>query len=617
MAALLEKAFDQYRRGDHKIALATLRRVLQQERRNLNAHLLAGTIHEQQGNLLEAAGFFLSAVPFSGERRREIGLRAASHFLAVGASDKALAALLALHPHLPDDVDVVHGLCSLYRDAGDYRAALPFARKLGEIGREFGNWLNAGIVLSGLGLADEALPLLARAVAEKPDERLAVSELFWCAANACDFETTEAMRVKLEAAYAAEGDSADIRENAFRPLVWSGSEAYHLAAARRTASVMFPPVNPERPPRRDVSGRRIRIGYVSSDFFEHATMALFLGVLEAHDRTAFEVFAFDHTAVENRVGPVRARFEAAVEHVVDILPLDDEAAATLIRKTGIDILVDLKGFTQGNRLGIFCRRPAPVQVTYLGFPGSVAGVGIDYAVTDAIVTPPSSEPFYEERLLRMPAAYQSNDASRPRVERSGARAAEGLPETGIVIAAFHQPQKIRADVISAQMAVLSGVPGSVLWLMEQAPATAQRLRAAAQRHGVAAERLIFAPKRPIADHLARLAEADLAFDTAPYNGHTTTSDALWCGVPVITWRGTSFAGRVSESLLTAVGLPDLVAADLPAAIDLAITLANDPTRRSALRDHLLAARDTAPLFDTTGFTRALEGHYREIAGERA
>ncbi|MBB4064468.1 putative O-linked N-acetylglucosamine transferase (SPINDLY family) [Gellertiella hungarica] len=303
---------------------------------------------------------------------------------------------------------------------------------------------------------------------------------------------------------------------------------------------------------------------------------------------------------------MRERALAAVEHYVDILPLDDDGAAAEIRRRGIDILVDLKGFTQGGRLGIFARRPAPVQVSYLGFPGSVAGVGIDYAIADAVVAPASSDAVYEEKIVRLPRCYQSNDNRRPRPERPAARAGLGLPEEGIVFAAFHQAPKIRADAFAAWMEILRRVEASVLWLGPQEEAAAQNLRRAAQASGIAPERLVIAPKMPMADHLARLAAADIALDCTPCNGHTTTSDALWAGVPVVTVRGTSFAGRVSESLLQSVGLPELVADDLDAFVRLTDALARDGNRLSVLRHHLLAARDRAPLFDTAGLTRDLE-----------
>lgn len=612
MSALLDKAKQQFNRGDYKIALATLRRLISQEKRNPDGYILAATIHEQQGNREQAAAFYADAIPLTPTLKREVGFRAASHFLAIGLGERALAALVALHRFLPDDADVNHGICSILREAGRYPEAAPFALKLAAIGTSFDNLLNAGIVLSGLGRYEEAYPALLKAHAENPDERLALSELFWCAGNLCDFAIADALQARIEQAYRREGPAADIRENAFRAVTWSADEAYHAAVARRTAAALFPPVAETAATPPSVAGRRIRIGYVSADFCEHATMALFAGVLESHDRTAFEIFGICHTPENARHGAMRARFLQSVDHCVDILALNDDAAAEKIRQSGIDILVDLKGFTQGSRLGIFCRRPAPVQVTYLGFPGSVAGVGIDYALTDAIVTPDSSIPHYQEKLLRLPASYQCNDAGREPVSRTGTRAEHGLPDAAMVFSSFNQAQKIRGPVFAAWMRILAGVDGSVLWIGDQLPAIRANLQKAAAAAGIDPARIVFAAKKPMAEHLRRLTQADIGLDTAPYNGHTTTSDALWCGVPVLTWKGTSFAGRVSESLLRAVGLPELVAADIDGFVHSAIALAHDRDRLSGLHDHLIAARRTAPLFDTMALTRAIEAHFRQL-----
>ncbi len=614
MAALLEKAMQQYQRGDLKIALATVRRLLEKERRNLNGHLLAGTIHEQQGNLFEAARFFASAVPLSADRKREIGLRAAVHFISAGAPEKALACLLELYPAMPDDIDVNHGICSLLREAGRNQEALPFAAKLASLGGDFGNLLNAAIVLSATGHFTRARPLLERALALQPGERLALPGLFWVAANLCDFDLSSRLQRELEEGYTREGASMDIRENAFRAILWSGDEAYHLKTAQRTAEVLLPPVSPKPEPQ-PVNGRRIRIGYVTCDVHEHATLSLFNGVLEAHDRDRFEVFLFCHTEEGARHGAMRQRALAAVEHYVDILALTDDQAADEIRRHGIDILVDLKGFTQGARLGIFTRRPAAIQVSYLGFPGSVAGAGIDYAIADSIVAPPSSDPHFAEKIVRLPRCYQANDSARLRPQRPVSRTAFGLPQDGIVFAAFHQAPKIRAGMFDVWMDVLKAVADSVLWLAPQEEIAGENLKRAAAARGVQPERLIIAPKVPMAEHLARLAAADLALDCAPCNGHTTTSDALWAGVPVVTIRGTSFAGRVSESLLSSVGLAELVTEDTDAFVRLTNALAQDGDRLSLLRQKLIAARDTAPLFDTAGLTRDLEAAFAAMVAE--
>jgi len=618
MAALLDKAKQQYNRGDYKIALATLRRLIQQDRRNADAHILTATIHEQQDNRELAADFYASAMPLTVNLKREVGFRAASHYLAVGRGEKAFTALLALHGFFPDDPAVNHGICSILREAGRYDEAVPFAVKLASVGTGFDNALNAGIVLSGLGRYEEAYPVLLKAQEERPDERLAVSELFWCASNLCDFPVADAMQAKLEAAYAAEGDKADIRENAFRALTWSADEAYHAKTARLTAKTLLPPVAPKPAAVDPVpADRRIRIGYLSSDFRDHPAMTFIGGVLEAHDRDAFEVFAFCHTPQKHRQGPMRDKFAANIEHFVDIGQLDDDQAAEAVRGRGIDILVDLQGFTSGSRVGIFCRRPAPRQVTYFGTPGSVQGAGIDYAITDEIITPDSSLPHYEESLLRLPRNYFCYASPTGRVEREGDRSGHRLPETGLVFSSFNQAQKIRSNVFAAWMQILNAVDGSVLWLLEQLPAVQNNLRKHAAEAGVDPARLVFAPRVSMSAHLQRLAQADIGLDTAPYNGHTTTADALWCGVPVLTWKGTSFASRVSEGLLRSVGLPELVAEDLNGFVRMAVELAQDGARLSRLRQHLLAARDTAPVFDAVGTTRAIEAHFQSLCRGRA
>ena len=379
--------------------------------------------------------------------------------------------------------------------------------------------------------------------------------------------------------------------------------------------VLLPPVAPAVGFDTNVEGKEpdiIRVGYVSCDFYDHATMSLIAGVLEAHDRDRFEIFAFCHTPLSRREDAMHERMLDTVDYYVDILQMADAEAAETIRSLGIDVLVDLKGFTQGARLGIFCRRAAPIQMTWLGYPGSVTGAGIQYAITDHIVTPDTSIPYFQEKLLRLPGSYQCNDASRERVSRTGSRAAHGLPDDAFVFAAFNHAAKIRLPVFESWMRILSAVENAVLWLYPMGPLAQANLRAAAAARGVAPQRLVFAELVPPADHLRRLPQADLALDTGPCNGHTTTSDALWAGVPVLSFKGTSFAGRVSESLLNAVGLRELVADDLAGFEAMAIDAARDPLILTDLRERLIAARDTAPLFDTEELTRQVEAFYQTI-----
>ncbi|WP_321381212.1 hypothetical protein [Rhizobium sp.] len=616
MAALYHQARKEFEEGAYDLALSTISPLLQPAHGSADAYILAATIQELKGNRVEAARLFEDVIDLTPTLKREVAFRACSHYMDLQQPERALAALLKLHRHVPDDVDVNHSICSLYRESARYPDAAPYAEKLAVIGRDFDNWLNAGVVLLGVGQVEKAFPVLKAAYAARPTDRLALTELFWCAINLCEFELSARLQAELERAYAADGTTLDIRENVFRSLHWSGDEAYHVLSAIKTAETHMSKVAPRRP-YRPKQGDRLRVGYVSRDFYDHATMALLAGVLEGHNRDRFEVFGICHTPERLRKGPVRQRFLDCVDHYVDILALDDDAADATIRGLDLDILIDLKGFTFGNRLNLFCRRPAPIQVSYLGFPGSVIGVGIDYAIADRFVVPPSSEPFYAEKIIRLPNSYQANDNKRVQAFRNGPRSVHGLPEEGVVFCSFNQTVKIRHHVFQCWMQILKAVDGSVLWLLDMRPAVQHNLRAEALKMGVDPERIIFAPKKPMPEHVKRLCYADIALDTSPCNGHTTTADALWAGVPVVTVKGTSFASRVSESLLNAVGLSELVADDISEFGRLAIDLAQDGVRQFHLRQHLIDARSTAPLFDTARFTKDFEAALEDICAEAA
>ena len=617
MASLLDQAKEHYNLARYDAAGAALEAVLAAEPQNVDALLLLGMVLEKQDNLPLAAEIFAHALGLSPNQKKNIGLRAVTHFIALNNTPKALETLMKLHDLMPDDKDVVHAICSVYREANRYGEAAPFAHKLAQLADGFAGWLNAGIVLSGLGKLNEAYDLLAKAHKARPEERLALCEYFWCASSLCEFETADRLQALLLDGLARDGDKPDIRESAFRALMWSGDEDYLAKAGLRTAQGLFQVAPKSKTYQRSHPRRpgRLRIGYVSNDFYDHATMTLIAGVLEAHDRANFEIFTFCYTEQQNRKGAMRQRFLASCEHMIDILDVPDDLVIQAVRELDIDILVDLKGFTQGSRLSIFAAKAAPIQITWLGFPGTVQGAGMDYAITDRFVTPPASDAFFEEKLLRMPMSYQCNDAAREPVARVGSRADHGLPDDAIVFCSFNQAVKIRTPILKAWMEILQRVEKSVLWIGQLNNRAKENLKNAAIASGLDPARLIFAETVPIADHLRRLPQADIALDTAPCNGHTTTSDALWAGVPVITVKGTSFAGRVSESLLNTVGLPDLVAEDLSAYVELAVNLAQDQTRMSELNRVLVDGRKTLPLFDSNAFCRDLEGLYRSVLTE--
>jgi predicted O-linked N-acetylglucosamine transferase (SPINDLY family) len=351
---------------------------------------------------------------------------------------------------------------------------------------------------------------------------------------------------------------------------------------------------------------RVRIAYLSSDFHQHATAELIVGLIERHDRTQFEITAISFSRDDG--SSMRQRLVKAFDRFVDVRDKTDEAVARLLRNGAFDIAVDLKGHTEGARPGILARRPCPVQVGYLGYPGTVAP-WLDYIVADGMVLPFERQADYSEAIVQLPHCYQVNDDRRRIGEASVTRAEAGLPDAGFVFCCFNAAWKITPAIFDIWMRLLSAVPGSVLWLLDDNPVATRNLRAAATARAVDPGRLIFAPRVAPDDHLARHRLAGLFLDTLPYNAHTTASDALWAGLPVVTCLGAAFDGRVAASLLSAIGLPELITHSLPEYEALALALADDPVRLTALRDRLAQNRSQSPLFDTDRFRRAIEAAY--------
>jgi predicted O-linked N-acetylglucosamine transferase (SPINDLY family) len=360
---------------------------------------------------------------------------------------------------------------------------------------------------------------------------------------------------------------------------------------------------------------RLRIGYLSADFYDHATMRLLAGVLEAHDPARVDIHLLSINARPAKNDDSYAKRIAAMPAAFhDLASASDVEAAQRIAKIAPHLLIDLKGYTGDARPGITARRPAPVIVNWLGYPGTLGHERLaDYIIGDPVVTPPGHAQDFSEILALMPHCYQPNDRSRP-FDTTASRAEEGLPENGFVFCSFNQFIKINPSTFDAWCRLLAATPGSVLWLLGgHVPKTGEiNLRRQAQQRGIASDRLIFAPIKPPAAHLARLRLADLALDTFPYNSHTTASDALWMGVPLITRIGQTFASRVAASLLTVHGFPELVASDDQAYFALALSLVSEPEKLCGIRQKLDAARFGSPLFDTTGFSRDLERLYETI-----
>lgn len=354
---------------------------------------------------------------------------------------------------------------------------------------------------------------------------------------------------------------------------------------------------------------RIRIGYLSSDFCRHAMSFLIAEVLERHDRAAFEVFGYCASPEDG--SDLRARVVAAFDHHVPIGALSDEAAARRIRADEIDILVDLNGLTRGARLGVLRWKPAPVQATYLGYIGPVPLPELDWMICDAVTVPDEMASLYMPAPLALDGCYQANDSRTPDLPAVD-RASEGLPEQGFVFCCFSHHYKITPEVFAAWTRIVAKVPGSVLWLVDDGAVSRRHLTARWLEAGLAAERLVFAPRVDPARYRARMALGDLFLDTTPYNAGTIASDALRMGLPLLTTAGRAFAARMAASLLTAVGLPQLIAPDLAAYEDLAVALAHDGDAMAALRGHLAGDAWARTLGDADAFTRRLEAAYRRI-----
>ncbi len=377
----------------------------------------------------------------------------------------------------------------------------------------------------------------------------------------------------------------------------------HQLKACRLMSNHFSDIKPVVRRAKARSDERIRLGYLSADFHQHATCVLMCEVFEHHDRSRFEVFLYSHGPNDNT--PMRKRVEAAAEHFVEVRDLSDQDIAQRIADDHIDVLIDLKGYTAQNRMGVFARRPAPLQATFLGFPGTTGAAFMDYIVGDPVVTPLEHQAHFAEKIAQMPICYQPNDRKRP-LPQPRSRAEVGLPEGKLVLCGFNQAYKISPQVLDEWVALLRDLPDSVLWLLDWHSQAKPHLQDALSARGIDASRVIWAPRLGLADHLSRMALADIFIDTWPCNAHTTASDALWSGLPVVTLRGGTFASRVASSLLSACGVPELICEDLRGYHQTIVDLAKDSERLDRIREKLLSARAQSPLFDSGRYASDFE-----------
>lgn len=466
------------------------------------------------------------------------------------------------------------------------------------------------IVLGELGPAVE---LLEQAV-ERTNDAALLSLLTHQSRHICDWTRWQRSWAQLAPRLSGDEDCG----SPFTLLCEDVDAALLLDYTRRWAHRRFGTATlPAPAPRRIEPGERLRIGYLSADFQEHPAAYLVTEMLERHDRSRFEIYAYSYGPASS--GIMRQRIVAAVDHFIDIAWDTDDAAVARIRKDAIDILIDLKGYTVADRIEIMAQRPSPLQLTWLGYPGTTGTDFIDGIIADPQIIRPGEEMTCSEQVLRMPHCYQPTDRRRVIAEPLS-RQDYGLSEGALVFCCFNQTFKITPGVFAVWLRLLAAVPGSVLWLVDANRWATANLRAVAQAAGIDAQRLVFAPRKPLAEHLARYRVADLALDTYPYTSHTTASDALWCGCPLVALRGDTFPARVSASILTAAGMPDLIADTLEQYEQIILGLAGDRSALDQLRTRVQASRDESPLFDTETFTRDFEqlllDHHAAMADQR-
>jgi predicted O-linked N-acetylglucosamine transferase (SPINDLY family) len=461
---------------------------------------------------------------------------------------------------------------------------------------------NRGNLLKEVKRFDESLASYAKAHTLRRDhpDRFGIIDP---ALAMCDWAQSDALADALCADLATGRSSV----TPFTLVGYCGDPALHLQCAKNFIADRIP-VRPA--PLRDATRyrhERIRIAYLSADFRSHATAFLMAELFERHDRGRFEVLGISFGPDDN--SDIRRRLVKSFDAFHDVRAKSDRDIARLLRDAEVDIAIDLKGFTQDCRVEILAHRPAPIQVGYLGYPGTIGADFLDYVIADPTVLPLDHQPFYTEKIVQLPNCYQVNDSTRVIGQKTPTRADAGLPDEGFVFCCFNNNYKIRRPLFDIWMRLLDAVPASVLWLLRDNDGAERNLRTEATARGIDPARLVFAGRTSLENHLARHRLADLFLDTLPYNAHTTASDALWTGLPVVTCQGTSFAGRVAASLLNAIGLPELVTGNLADYEILARRLATDPAALKEVRTKLAVNRTTQPLFDTDRFRRNIEAAY--------
>jgi predicted O-linked N-acetylglucosamine transferase (SPINDLY family) len=594
-------------------AAACCRRALELKPDFAEAHNNLGAVFKEQGSPDEAIACYRRAIdlkPDFAEAHNNLGFLSHDQ----GKLDEAVACYRRALELKPDHAEGHVNLGVALSDAGKLDEAIACYRRALELKPDLAEaYNNLGGVYKEQGKLHEAVACHRRAVELKPDYPASLSSLVYGLQHLCCWPELEILsrRVIEIVDRDAEGEMASPVSPFFFLALPATTAKQQLRCARRWMERLPKTISGAgySPARHRPSGpkSKIAIGYLSADFHAHATAYLIAELFEKHDRRRFEIFGYSYGADDG--GPMRRRLAKAFDRFWDLKDASFVESGRCIAADGVDVLVDLKGYTKDARTEILSLRPAPIQVNYLGYPGTMGAPFIDYILVDEFVVPWDHQPFFTEKVVYLPGCYQVNDGRREISPHTPSRAECGLPEKGFVFCSFNNSYKITPEMFDAWMGLLEAVPGSVLWLLEGNGFAPAHLRREAEARGVAAQRLVFAPRCPLPEHLARHRLAELFLDTFPVNAHTTASDALWAGCPVLTLAGETFVSRVAGSLLHAMGLPELVARSLEDYRATALRLAKDADLLAHLRTRLEANRKTSPLFDAGQFARNLEKAY--------
>ena len=462
---------------------------------------------------------------------------------------------------------------------------------------------NRGNALKDLKRLEQALASYERALAATVDDPYAFSGAADCVMKLCDWDK----RTRFAADVNAHVSGKKSIVYPFVLLGYSGDPALQLQCARNSIENMFPSLPPPFWSGQTWHHDKLRVAYLSADFRSHPVAYLTAELFEQHDRSQFEIIGVSFSV--NDRGEMRKRLVAAFDEFHDVRRTSDKEVAKLLYDRQVDIAVDLMRYTLDSRPGIFAHRPAPIQVSYLGFPATMGTQFIDYIIADKVVAPFEHHQFYTEKIVHLPDCFQVNDSKRKIAENAPTRQKMGLPEHAFVFCCFNAVWKITPAIFDIWMQLLHQVEGSVLWLIWDNEGAERNLRKEAQQRGIDPSRLVFAGRLPFDEYLARDCLADLFLDTLPYNAGTTASDALWVGLPLLTCKGKAFAGRMAASLLHAVGVPELIACNLEEYKALALKLARNPALLAEIKAKLVRNRNIYPLFNTDRFARHIEAAY--------